>query len=341
MRLFHKLKTLAALCLFAATAQAQTRTELHRYDETNSALEGHLTQMLQDRDGLLWIATWNGLCRFDGYEFRQLKPQPGDGCSIPSDRIRNIWLSDDGDIYLRVDDDTCRFDTRTYRFCDLSGEAERLQAEASLRHQPTRAKRKDNYFYYQDPQGLEWQIRDDALYCLRETAQPVESLPMEREAMVRYIRRDSRGRIWLSTKDDATVRLLDGKGGDLGYLSAQGIVAARYQSFGHPVYCITETRSGHIWLGCKPGGLYRLTETKAPSGYSLQGSPLFVGSLPVKADGDADDCYTLSVTASDGSVFRLPKAGGPGFGYLPLAMLLCAASIFIIIKKSKSKGVSE
>ena len=220
------LTTIIALAL-ALASQAQDLRELHRYDETNSALEGHLTQMLQDRDGLLWIATWNGLCRFDGYEFRQLKPQAGDGCSIPSDRIRNIWLSDDGDIYLRVDDDTCRFDTRTYRFYDLSSEAERQQAEACLHHQPTRAKHKDNYFYYRDPQGLEWQIRDDALYCLRETAQPVEPLPMERQAMVRCIRQDSRGRIWLTTKEDATVRLLDSWGGHLGYLSAQGTVAAR------------------------------------------------------------------------------------------------------------------
>lgn len=262
------LTTIIALAL-ALASQAQDLRELHRYDETNSALEGHLTQMLQDRDGLLWIATWNGLCRFDGYEFRQLKPQAGDGCSIPSDRIRNIWLSDDGDIYLRVDDDTCRFDTRTYRFYDLSSEAERQQAEACLHHQPTRAKHKDNYFYYRDPQGLEWQIRDDALYCLRETAQPVEPLPMERQAMVRCIRQDSRGRIWLTTKEDATVRLLDSWGGHLGYLSAQGTVAARYQSFGHPVYCITETRSGHIWLGCKPGGLYRLTET-ADSRFAIE-----------------------------------------------------------------------
>ena len=244
------------LCL-----QAQDLWELHRYDETNSMLEGHTTQILQDRDGLLWIATWNGLCRFDGYEFRRLKPQAGDGCSMSSDRIRNIWLSDDGDIFLRVDEDTCRFDTRTYRFSDLAGEEEHRQAEQCQHYQPTRGKHKDGFFCYVDPQGLEWQIRDDALYCMSSTPQPGSPLPMQHEAMVRCIQRDSKGRVWVTTKEDATVRLLDNGGNEMGYLASDGRLARGYQTFGHPVYCITQTRSGRIWLGCKPGGLYRLTET--------------------------------------------------------------------------------
>ena len=246
------------LCL-----QAQNLWELHRYDETNSTLEGHTTQILQDNDGLLWIATWNGLCRFDGYEFRRLKPQPGDGCSMSSDRIRNIWLSDDGDIFLRVDDDTCRFDTRTYRFYDLTSEEEHRQARESLNNQPTRGKHKDGYFCYKDPQGLEWQIRDDALYCMSATPQPTSPLPMQHEAMVRCIQKDNKGRVWVTTREDATVRLLDSGSNELGYLTADGRLARGYQTFSHPVYCITQTRSGRIWLGCKPGGLYRLTETTA------------------------------------------------------------------------------
>ncbi len=259
-----RLKTLL-LMLFAATVgiQAQDLWELHRYDETNSTLEGHTTQILQDRDGLLWIATWNGLCRFDGYEFRRLKPQPGDGCSMSSDRIRNLWLSDDGDIYLRVDDDTCRFDTKTYRFCDLTGEEEHQRARESLNNQPTRGKHKDGYFCYKDPQGLEWQTRDDALYCMSATPQPCSPLPMQREAVVRCLQKDSKGRVWVTTREDATVRLLDSGGNELGYLTADGRLARGYQTFGHPVYCITQTHSGRIWLGCKPGGLYRLTETAA------------------------------------------------------------------------------
>ncbi|MBQ8464221.1 MAG: helix-turn-helix domain-containing protein [Prevotella sp.] len=251
--------TLLAMAL-TLVSQAQDLRELYRYDETNSALEGHTTQILQGRDGLLWIATWNGLCRFDGYEFVQLKPQAGDGCSISSDRIRDIWLADDGDIYLRADDDIYRFDTRTYRFSDMADDGERQQAENSLLNQPTRGKRKNGFFYITDQQGLEWQIRDDALYCMSPVVRPALPLPMEQKAMVRCIQRDSKGRVWVATRDDATVRLLDGEGHPLGYLSANGTLTDRCQTFGHAVYCLTETRSGHLFLGTKPDGLFRLTE---------------------------------------------------------------------------------
>ena len=75
--------------------------------------------------------------------------------------------------------------------------------------------------------------------------------------------------------------------------------------------------------------LYRLTETQAPVGHSLLGSPLFVGTLPVEISGTAEDsetvdgvtyCYTLYVTATNDPVFRIPETGGAGFAWLPLFM---------------------
>ena len=94
--------------------------------------------------------------------------------------------------------------------------------------------------------------------------------------------------------------------------------------------------------------LYRLTETAAPEGYALMAGSLYVGTLPVETDNlDASDAevfdskayvYTLLITATNDPVFRLPKTGGSGFGYLPLAVLLCAAPVPIIIKKTKRKG---
>ena len=75
--------------------------------------------------------------------------------------------------------------------------------------------------------------------------------------------------------------------------------------------------------------LYRLTETQAPVGHSLLGSPLYVGTLPVEITSEAADtetvdgvttCYTLYVTATDDPLFRLPETGGAGFAWLPYVM---------------------
>ncbi len=98
--------------------------------------------------------------------------------------------------------------------------------------------------------------------------------------------------------------------------------------------------------------LYRLTETKAPEGMALIGGSLYVGTLPVESDdfyaNDAEVfdtkayVYTLYVTATDTSVFRLPDAGGGGFKALPLFMLAAALpAVIITFTKKRRKGECE
>ena len=258
-----------ACCLLAVILplQAQHPWLLHRYDETNSQLQGHPTMMLQDRSGLLWIATWNGLCRFDGYEFRPIKPQAGDGCSMSSDRLRDIWLAENGDIYCRTDDGIFRFDIKTYRFSDLpANEVE--QANQQRHHQQTRGNYSDGTVSYVDQQGLEWQLSDDALCCFNRSEPPTCDLAIKPEAMVRCMHQDSKGRIWVATKEDAAVRLYDQQLNLLGYLSPNGRIQSQPVSFGTAVYSFAETTAGTYWLGSKPNGLYRLRES-SPTSFSV------------------------------------------------------------------------
>ena len=82
----------------------------------NGMTQWHVTKMLQDKQGFMWFSTWNGLNRFDGYDFVVFKSRPGDGNEITSDRIRNILLGEDGNIYCANGDDVWRFNLSTYRF---------------------------------------------------------------------------------------------------------------------------------------------------------------------------------------------------------------------------------
>ena len=92
--------------------------------------------------------------------------------------------------------------------------------------------------------------------------------------------------------------------------------------------------------------LYRLTETQAPVGHSLLGSPLYVGTLPVEISGEAADsetidgvtyCYTLYVTATDDPIFRIPETGGAGFAWLPLFMGFMSMPYIYIKRKDESE----
>ena len=91
--------------------------------------------------------------------------------------------------------------------------------------------------------------------------------------------------------------------------------------------------------------LYRLTETKAPEGYSLIGTELYKGTLPIETqktnieDSETVDgktyCYSLYVTATDDPTYRLPETGGRGFDLLPLFMPICAIPLIIYLKRKE------
>ena len=248
--------------LMASAAWAQEQVyETRKFNEDNGLSQGHATQILQDRRGLIWIATWNGLNRYDGYEFKRMTTRPGDGCTMPSDRIRDIWLSENGDnLYCLVDDSLFLFDLKTYRFRDIQS-SEELKRGLRLREQKTgRGQFNGKFIDFIDRQGLEWQLHRNDIHRLRKVEQPCTVLPQEQPAQIRCLACDNQGRIWVTTREDCTVRLYDQQLRSLGYLAADGKVSAQYVSFGIPVYCVTQTKDGAIWLGSKPGGLLRLKE---------------------------------------------------------------------------------
>ena len=87
------------LLSFKARAQ-QIQASLSHYSTEDGLASNAIAYIVQDDYGYIWIATWNGLTRFDGYEFYNY--QTGNGSHIPNlhnrildmaiDRQQNVWL---------------------------------------------------------------------------------------------------------------------------------------------------------------------------------------------------------------------------------------------------------
>lgn len=94
---------------------------------------------------------------------------------------------------------------------------------------------------------------------------------------------------------------------------------------------ITTDKTGVAkWDDLKIGAQYRVTETKAPAGYTLLTEPLFTGTL----DNNNRD---ITITACNNAGFVLPFTGGTGFTtyFLFAALMLCMGVYFF--KKSNTK----
>ena len=89
------------------------------------------------------------------------------------------------------------------------------------------------------------------------------------------------------------------------------------------------------WSDLKIGVQCRVTETKAPAGYTLPTEPLFTGTL----DNNNRD---ITITACNSAGFVLPFTGGTGFTtyFLFAALMLCMGVYFCKksnIKKERTK----
>src|SRR5690606_41356196 len=52
--------------------------------------DGLVNDIIQDRKGLLWFASWNGLYRFDGYTFKNFKSGSSRDTELSNNRLLTI-----------------------------------------------------------------------------------------------------------------------------------------------------------------------------------------------------------------------------------------------------------
>ena len=132
-----------------------------RYNEADGVSSSHVTQLLQDEQGFMWFATWNGLCSYDGYEFQTFKPQAGDGCHMTTDRIRNIVLLPDEKILCWTDEGNYLFDLCSYRFRDMEGSERRYTDEDLMRLRKSRSLLNRQGYSWTDRHQTQWTLSAD------------------------------------------------------------------------------------------------------------------------------------------------------------------------------------
>ena len=98
--IFLCLLSLLLVCSFHLCT-AQNGVLLTDYYSINDGLSDRLvTQIIQNKDGFLWLATPNGLNKFDGYEFTVYNDHPSNPRNINEVNIAQLAETDKGEIIL-------------------------------------------------------------------------------------------------------------------------------------------------------------------------------------------------------------------------------------------------
>lgn len=121
-----RLITLSFILLAAIAIIAQPICQVKHFSVSDGLAQGVVMSILQDRKGLVWFSTWNGLNKFDGYTFKTYKTSQESAYAFGSNRMGIISESRYGDIWCPTyDGQACLFDVETEKFIDVLQPIER------------------------------------------------------------------------------------------------------------------------------------------------------------------------------------------------------------------------
>ena len=134
----------------------------------------------------------------------------------------------------------------------------------------------------------------------------------------------------MPTKGSLTIRKIDATGGPLAGVELLLEMSTDGQSWAEIGKSTTDSTGAAKWDNLKLGAKYRVTEVKAPAGYTLLPEPVSVDALTA----DAPD---ITVTLCNNADFVLPFTGGRGFAAPILFAALMLGMGVYFCKKSEFK----
>ncbi len=272
------------------TVHAQTGRLLTADRELSSSMVG---QVFQDHDGLIWIATLNGLVHYDGYRSQIYMPMSGEEGAdqgMVGYNVRSIAQARDGKIILGFFNGVQTFDRKrfeTVEMLDLSGASRQCYVNHIL------VRRNGDVLVATSGVGV---MKLDADGKARQMGGALASV-----AFPRHLMEAADGTLWIATEDQGVVALKghnvkhylnapgqrtlatclcqDGQGNIYVANANDGLSVLRKGS-GHfekipatavsPVVSLAASRDGSLLVGTNGYGLYRYQPTTGaytPSGY--------------------------------------------------------------------------
>lgn len=248
-------RLLFILTFFGSTlSQAEEIEERFEHYTTQGGLsQNHVKSIFQDKVGYIWLATFNGLNRFDGYEFKVFNFNNSDTTTISQSNINIIYQDRSGTIWVGTEFGLNRYNPINdsfQRFYKLNAES-KPSSDNNIRT------------IYEDESGLLWLgfYGGDMMRFNPKTEQflPIPELNKYMNQLninkVNSFYVDSKGFYWIGTE----------AGGLIQYQPfTHSIQSFTTKSIGSKkladdiVMSIAEDQFGYIWVGTWMGGIDKI-----------------------------------------------------------------------------------
>ena len=175
-------------------------------------------------------------------------------------------------------------------------------------------------YFYQEISTVDGYVLDETKYDFSLTTANL-NIKVTRENVV--------------VKGSITIRKVDATGAPLAGAELLLETSADGKTWTEVSRITTDKTGSAQWTDLKISVQYRVTETKAPAGYTLLTEPLFTGAL----DSSNRD---VTITACNNAGFTLPFTGGTGFTtYILFAALMLCMGVYFCKKTDFTEETSK
>ena len=219
---------------------------------TNDGLAHNFVQSIcQDKTGFIWIATWDGLSRFDGAEFKNYYSNPNDSSSLPFFCLDKVVTDRFGNLFV---------------YC--LNRVLSIYNRALDRFEPFRLNGKKPIRFFGidiDKHGNTWLTSDNAIFVSKGATNAFDTIKVIDENFqpigdaFRFITIDNKGGIWSYRNTDEGLSISKGVWVNNRLLKLKKInplSQKKYKSFrlhNSDQLSIYQSENNHIWMFSKYG----------------------------------------------------------------------------------------
>lgn len=203
--------TLAALNAPPASkpsAASPAMPQFRRYGVDDGVLRGQVYAVAEDRKGLMWFGSADGLMRYDGVSFRHFRHVADDPRSLPADPTYTLYVDNDNRVWAGgISSGLVMYDQQTERFKQY------LHDPAN----PLSLSGDEVWAITQTPDGQLWVATDGGLDHMRADGQGFDHLPLDvagthaaSMGTTRALLAEPDGRLWIGTEKGLYLRNANG-----------------------------------------------------------------------------------------------------------------------------------
>lgn len=247
-KLFHCELTILFL-IFLLKSYGQPACSFEHFAISDGLPQFTINDIIQDNKGFIWMATYDGLSKFDGYEFHNYKAKVGDSIQMKSNRIDLIYVDKYNRIWMEKNGDEAHcFDPKTGKFWGLESWDENGSEPFSLSKIQVK------------PSGKVWLLSQQAgCVCILDSLFHTKRFNEKEHNIsgltVNSVHEDKHGDSWLLT-DNGLTHMSGGKTDSVEYFFSTQV--GEKEQFGF--YSVLELEN-EIWFGTDNGKIVRYIES--------------------------------------------------------------------------------